>query len=232
MTKYAYIVNTSATAKLDCAPEIRDSGFDEINRFWQHVFMTKDTKRAAILDAANQQFRQYGYRKTSMDDISARLGISRASIYSYFDNKDDVFRSVSIAIHEQALLAAECHLLDTSETKNLSLRIENALLARHGPFHKAVIQSVHGSELFDEYGRLCGDIVLDSHMQFQDRLCAALEAASRSGEINFKTAGVSAAISAELLDLAAAGLKRRAPDSGTFENRVRALVKVFVAGLS
>ena len=35
--------------------------------------LKRDTKREAILSAASEQFKQYGYRKTSMDDISKRL---------------------------------------------------------------------------------------------------------------------------------------------------------------
>ena len=193
-----------------------------------NVQMTKDAKREAILAAANEQFRQYGYRKTSMDDISTRLGISRASLYSYFDNKDAIFRGVSIATHEQALLAAQGCL---TETHALPLRIENALLARHRPFQNAVVQSAHGGELFDEYSRLCGDIVVDSHSRFQAMLATALKAASRNGEISLKVAGVSAVAAAELLNLAAAGLKHGASDLVTFEKRVKRFVGVFVGGL-
>ncbi|NDG94170.1 MAG: TetR/AcrR family transcriptional regulator, partial [Gammaproteobacteria bacterium] len=48
------------------------------------------TKRDAILTAAGEQFNQYGFQKTSMEDIAQRLGVSRASLYSYFTNKDDI----------------------------------------------------------------------------------------------------------------------------------------------
>ena len=72
--------------------------------------MTKDDKREAIIQAASKQFSQYGYRKTAMDDISKRMGISRASLYSYFDNKDEIFRNVSLSIHERALSRAQEHL--------------------------------------------------------------------------------------------------------------------------
>ena len=58
--------------------------------------MAKDKKRDAILNAAFNQFSHYSFRKTSMEDIAKAAGISRASIYSYFQNKDDIFRSVSI----------------------------------------------------------------------------------------------------------------------------------------
>lgn len=193
--------------------------------------MTENTKRDAILEAANEQFRQYGYRKTSMDDISKRLGISRASLYSYFDNKDDIFRGVSNSIHAHALQAAKNHLVNASKTQDVAERIEHALLARHAPFQKAVIQSAHGSELFDEYSRLCGDIVLDSNKRFQAMLANALKAASRAGEIDLKAAGVTAAAAAELLNLATAGLKHGAPDLATFQKRVSGFVKVFVAGV-
>ena len=195
--------------------------------------MTKDAKREAILSAANEQFKQYGYRKTSMDDISKHLGISRASLYSYFDNKDEIFRCVSISIHEGALTQAQNYLSGESNDaeKELELRVENALLARHGPFQKAVTGSPHGDELFNEYSRLCGDVVLDSHSRFQTLLATALNAANRNEEIDIKTAGITCKTAAEILNLGAAGLKHGAPDMATFKKRVRSFVKVFIAGL-
>jgi AcrR family transcriptional regulator len=51
-------------------------------------------KRQLILDAGLIQFAQFGLRKTSMQDIAEQAGISRASVYSYFKNKDEIFRCV------------------------------------------------------------------------------------------------------------------------------------------
>ena len=197
--------------------------------------MTKDDKREAILQAASEQFRQYGYRKTAMDDISKRMGISRASLYSYFDNKDEIFRNVSLSIHERALHRAQEHLLSESTVAKsiptLQVRVESALLARHSPFQKAVAESQHGDELFDEYSRLCGDIVLDSHARFQALLASALNVASGNGDIDLKKAGVTGKAAAEILNLAAAGFKRGAPDLVIFRKRIKNFTKVFIAGL-
>ena len=169
-----------------------------------------------------------------MDDISNRVGISRASLYSYFDNKDEIFRSVSLSIHQRALARAQHHLAGESSGAEavpaLQLRVENALLARHSLFQKAVTGSPHGDELFDEFTRLCGDVVLDSHARFLALLSTALTA-SREEEIDLKTAGVTAKGAAEILNLGAAGLKRGAPDLATFRKRVRSFVSVFIAGL-
>ena len=195
--------------------------------------MINDTKRHSIIQAASEQFKQYGYRKTSMDDISQRLGISRPSLYSYFENKDEIFRSVSLSIHEKALTRAQNHLFDGngSNAPALALRVENALLARHSPFQKAVTESPHGNELFDDYSRLCGDIVVDSHARFQALLASALNAAAKAAEVNLKQAGTTGKAAAEVLNLGAAGLKHGAPDLATFKKRLHIFTSVFVAGL-
>jgi AcrR family transcriptional regulator len=192
--------------------------------------MQENTKRQAILDAAHDQFSQYGFRKTSMDDIARSLGISRASLYSHFENKDEIFRCVSVSIHERALDKAN-RLLQDSEKNDLTERVANALLARHGPFQRAVVESQHGAELYDEYSRLCGEVVIQSQKRFESMLASTLRSAARTGEIDLKKNGLSAANAAELLNLSAAGLKRGASDMKSFETRVRRLAKVLIAGL-
>lgn len=192
------------------------------------------TKRDAILTAAGEQFNQYGFQKTSMEDIAQRLGVSRASLYSYFSNKDDIFRGVSMAIHERALRRAEQHLFPQASDDahaGIEERVTHALMARHSPFQKAVSQSTHGGELFDEYSRLCGDIVRESHNGFQSMLGKALNQAARQGSIHLKASGLSGKQAAELLNLSAAGLKHGAPDVPTFQKRLQALVSVFFKGL-
>lgn len=193
--------------------------------------MVSDSKRVAILNAAYKQFIQYGYRKTSMDDIAKSMSISRASLYSYFENKDEIFRCVSMSVHESALAEAKLCLEEKVSHPDLGSKIESALLARHLPFHERAIEAAHGLELHDEYSRLCGDIVTDSFAQFQSMLATTLRSAAREGEINLKPSGISAAGAAELLNLATAGFKRGALDVRTFEKRVKKFVKIFVSGL-
>ena len=195
------------------------------------MVMQENAKRQAILDAAHDQFSQYGLRKTSMEDIANSLGISRASLYSYFQNKDEIFRCVSICIHERALDRADA-LLQNSDTHDLTERVAGALLARHSPFQKAVVESQHGAELYDEYSRLCGDIVTQFHERFESLLASALRNAARRGEIDLKESGLSGAAAAELLNLGAAGLKRGAHDLKSFETRVSRLTQVLIAGLN
>jgi len=50
-----------------------------------------DSKRQAILDTAYGLFRAHGFEKTSMAEISARVGGSKATLYSHFPSKEELF---------------------------------------------------------------------------------------------------------------------------------------------
>ena len=194
-----------------------------------------DPKREAILTAAFTQFSRYGFRRTSMEDIAREAGISRSSIYSCFENKEEIFRGLADSLHEQTLGEAEACLKGTPGRSGvragLAERVEAALLARLGPFQEVVTQSPHGSEISDENNQLCGDLVRDSQKRFQGMLANGLKAASRAGEIDLRAAGLTAAAAAELIHLGAAGIKRGSPDVSTLEERLHGFVRVFLAGL-
>lgn len=51
-------------------------------------------KREAILDTAARVFMELGYERTSMSEIAARLGGSKATLYGYFPSKEDLFFEV------------------------------------------------------------------------------------------------------------------------------------------
>jgi AcrR family transcriptional regulator len=199
--------------------------------------MTKDAdpKREAILASALTQFSRYGFRRTSMADIAKETGISRASLYSHFENKEEIFRSLSASLHEDTLGNAEICLKGESslggDPTDLPARVEEALMARLGPFQEVVTQSEHGSEIYDENNRLCGDLVLDSHQRFQAMLSSEMKSAVRTGEIDLKGSGISASAVAEIIHLSAVGLKQRAPDVATFKKRLHGFVQIFFAGL-
>ncbi|MBB3957202.1 TetR/AcrR family transcriptional regulator [Novosphingobium sediminicola] len=64
-------------------------------------------KRDAVLRAAVQMFNERGFHQTSLDDVAARLGVSKPTIYHYLGNKDQVlFECVTIGL-SQLLEAAQ-----------------------------------------------------------------------------------------------------------------------------
>ena len=59
-----------------------------------------DDRRRSIMDAAGAVFRKSGFEGTSMSAISAALGGSKGTIYSYFESKEDLFEAVMLDVVE------------------------------------------------------------------------------------------------------------------------------------
>ena len=53
-----------------------------------------ETKRQAIIDVAAQVFRELGFERTSMSEICARVGGSKATLYNHFTSKEALFFEV------------------------------------------------------------------------------------------------------------------------------------------
>src|ERR1700758_5498142 len=47
-----------------------------------------------ILDTARMVFETYGVRRANIEDIAARAGVSRSTVYRRFPTKDDLFEKV------------------------------------------------------------------------------------------------------------------------------------------
>jgi AcrR family transcriptional regulator len=50
----------------------------------------KGRKRRAILEAATVMFAEQGYRNTSMDELAAKVGVAKGTLYLYFPKKIDL----------------------------------------------------------------------------------------------------------------------------------------------
>jgi len=59
---------------------------------WQR---RKDARPAEILDAALAVFAQKGFAATKVDDIAAQAGITKGTIYLYFDSKQALFEALA-----------------------------------------------------------------------------------------------------------------------------------------
>lgn len=53
-----------------------------------------DLKRAAIVEAAIDEFRAAGYEATSMDRIAARADVSKRTVYNHFPSKEALFAEI------------------------------------------------------------------------------------------------------------------------------------------
>ncbi len=56
--------------------------------------MSSNKTKHQLIIAASQIFYQYGFKKTTMDDIAFAAGKGKSSLYYYFKNKEEVFEAV------------------------------------------------------------------------------------------------------------------------------------------
>jgi AcrR family transcriptional regulator len=56
--------------------------------------MEADKIKDSIKRAAQDLFRKFGYHKTSVNEIAKRAKIAKATIYKYFDSKEDVLHTL------------------------------------------------------------------------------------------------------------------------------------------
>ena len=53
-----------------------------------------EARRAAIVQAALDEFCARGFAATRIDDVAARAGVAKGTIYLYFDDKEALFREI------------------------------------------------------------------------------------------------------------------------------------------
>src|SRR5690606_32784204 len=54
--------------------------------------------RIRILDAAAELFARQGYENSSVGDLAAALGVSKAALYHYFPTKQDIYDSIIVDV--------------------------------------------------------------------------------------------------------------------------------------
>ena len=183
-----------------------------------------------ILDAAFAEFAHHGFQKASLKDIAALAGVSRPTVYSFFKNKDQIFRSVAINIHENGLREA-CAFLQDPFSADVTDAISEALYARHGRFLSLVIETKGGAEMEDEHGRLCGDVVVSTQKTFNEQLARYINMAEAAKRICLSNQDLSAEQVVTLLNLSVIGCKRGCTSSAEYKERIVHVVTLFFGGL-
>ncbi len=72
-----------------------------------------ESVRISILEAAQNLFAKFGYKKTTMEDIAMELHKGKSSLYYYFKNKEEIFQAV--IDKEQGVLISKLEEIVKSE---------------------------------------------------------------------------------------------------------------------
>ena len=185
-----------------------------------------DPRHKAILGAAFEAFRAYGFRRTSMEDIAQGAGMSRAALYLHFRNKEDIFRSLGQYYYDLAEAGVRAAL---APGRPAAEALEAAFHAQGGELFEALLNSPHGEELLDTKYAHAADIAEAGEARlariYGDWLAA--EAAAGRLRVEGEAQGLAATMLAALH-----GLKAGKPDYATYRARADLLAALFGRALA
>jgi AcrR family transcriptional regulator len=138
----------------------------------QNVVNDENARYKRAIRAAEELFKKVGFRAVTMELVAREANVAKATLYSYFKNKDELYLAVCGRMAhiigsavEQALAAAD---------EALDSRLINAVMAKHRLVFSLVRSSPHWAELFSYTHSMAGDIFADLDKKILQRLSAAM----------------------------------------------------------
>jgi AcrR family transcriptional regulator len=188
-----------------------------------------EARRAVILDAALRVFGQYGFRRTSMDDIAREAGIGKGTIYLSFASKEEVFQALSQRLAQRMLAGAEAASRQPGTTADKLAAMHTAWF---GTYADTIRRSPHAADLLDAKHQLSADLIADAAGRYKRLVRDALTEAVATGELDLEPAGLTPDTAAEMLIASARGLQPSTSSPAAYRRHLTTLVRVMIAGLA
>ena len=186
------------------------------------------SKREIILASAWEVFAAYGFRRTSMQDIADKAGISRPALYLEFSNKSDIFRGLAKSVFQQNLVEVE-EIFQSNQP--LHDKLLKALIISFAEFHQKIENTPHGEELLSVKTELASDIYLDWLDDMKLAISNGIIATQTSSTGKSKNPELSAEEIADIIVNTMHGSKSRNPSEAGLKKRANSVVTLVMAAL-
>jgi len=190
-----------------------------------------DSKRQAILENAYQLFRAQGFDGTSMADITSQVGGSKATLYSHFLSKEELFVECMMA-------ALENYMSDTLKHLDASRNDPQAALRNFGTSVLNFICSPEQVEvrrlMIAEAARSgTGKLFFDKITALRSQISSFLAACMASGLLrrddpDLAADHLGALLEAEILEPLLLHVREAAPDEEETAHAARRAVAAFL----
>jgi AcrR family transcriptional regulator len=127
-------------------------------------------KRA--IRAAEDLFKRIGFRAVTMELVAREANVAKATLYSYFKNKDELY--IAVCARMAQLLCGTVEQALTRSGASLEARLSDAVIAKHRMVFTFVRGSAHAAELFSYKDAMAGDIFAALDASILELLCAAM----------------------------------------------------------
>src|SRR6266852_1780869 len=188
-------------------------------------------KPNAIVLAALELFTRYGYRKTSMDDITQAAQVAKRTVYLHFENKAAVFLAILEYLGNQ--VRRRCAAAESADGTAAD-RLTGLLDAYFGMAFELFSKSEHMPELEETFSKLARARIGNLNTEYAARLARFLRSLERTGEIGGPPRGLTVEQLVHILVRAAEGAKHDPDVQGdrkAFERRLRELAILAIAAM-
>jgi TetR/AcrR family fatty acid metabolism transcriptional regulator len=144
----------------------------------------RQEREALILQVAEEVLLEKGYYETSIDEIAARVGIAKGTVYLHFPSKEDLVIAI-FARDMRSFLQNIDKAVETKPTSQAKLEailhlLYTGLFCKHAQFIYNMYSNVDMHRLFKEKGTRMREL----WEQFAARVRLLLEEGKRGGEFD------------------------------------------------
>jgi AcrR family transcriptional regulator len=188
-------------------------------------------KPNAIVLAGLRLFTQYGYRKTSVDDIAQAAQVAKRTVYLHFENKAAVFLAILEYLGDQ--VRQRCAAAENAGGPGVD-RLAGLLDAYFGMAFELFSKSEHMPELKDTFSKLARSRIGELNAEYESRLARFLRSLQRESEIGGPPQGLSLEQTVHILMRTAEAAKHDPElqgDRKALDRRLRELAILVIAAM-
>ena len=186
----------------------------------QDALIDENARYKRVMRTAEELFKKVGFRAVTMELVAREANVAKATLYSYFKNKDDLYVAVCARMAkilkgsvEQALMAPD---------RPLDQRLADAVVAKHRPVFTLVRASPHAAELLSFTHSMAGQIFANLDLEMLDMFRAAIAADPDLGR--------NAEQLARALYFGSAPLASRSETTAQMETEVGSFARAYLVG--
>ncbi len=132
----------------------------------------ENARRRRALRAAEELFKKVGFRAVTMEMVAREAKVAKATLYSHFKNKDELF--LAVCGRMAGILRGAVEQALTKTGSSLDTRLADAVIAKHRPVFSLVRGSPHAAELFSYTHSMAGEIFAELDRTILEMLRAAM----------------------------------------------------------
>ncbi len=126
----------------------------------QDTLIDENARYKRVIRAAEELFKKVGFRAVTMELVAREANVAKATLYSYFKNKDELYMAVCARM-ARILRGSVEQALAKPDTP-LDERLADAMIAKHRPVFTLVRASPHATELLSYTHSMAGEIFRES----------------------------------------------------------------------